>query len=945
MKIKTLLFVAVMAMTTLSTVVAQAPMSFTYQAVVRNNSGQLVSNSTVGVKISILQGSLNGQAVYTSVQTPRTNANGLFSIIIGDNQNSIAAINWANGPYYLKSEVDPAGGINYTLSTVQQMLSVPYAFHAHTVDNVNFVEQQVLTKSGDTIFLTGGSFVKLPASFSGNYNDLTNKPVLFSGVYDSLTNKPTNVSSFTNDAGYLTSYTETQVLSMRHDTVFLTGGSFVKLPAGFSGNYNDLTNKPVLFSGVYDSLTNKPTNVSTFTNDAGYLTSYTETQVLSKRGDTVFLTGGSFVVLPAETQNLSDVATNNDSVNSQIKNLYDPTDSMDAVNLRTLNTVIGRYDSIINHLLNVIDTQQTPMAPSVVTVSISNVTSTMATVNGNVTSDGGANVTARGVCWDTLHNPTISGSLTTNGTGVGNYTTTITGLTAGTTYYVRAYATNSAGTAYGSELSFNSTAVLPTVTTTAASNITDSTATSGGNVTSDGGAAVSARGVCWSTSHNPTISDSHTSNGAGIGSFTSSITGLVGGTTYYVRAYATNSVGTAYGSEISFNSIADLPTVITTAPSNVTGTTAVSGGNVTNDGGAIIISARGVCWSTSHNPTISDSHTSNGTGLGSFTSSITGLTTGTTYYVRAYATNLVGTAYGNEVTFTTSPSGILSSTFSVGNNRRVHFSQGNLQYTTTGTHAVAGGRTATGTWRFAEHQWDTIGLANSNASSSYTGWIDLFGWATSGYHNSGDQYNTNYQPYSTSTSYGNTTYNYWGYGPSYRMTDQSITGTSANYDWGVYNAISNGGNQPGLWRTLTQPEWDTLLNIRSTSSGIRYAKATVNGLPGLIIVPDNWSVSTYALNDTNNASANLGANIIPSALWNILENAGCVFLPAAGYRSGSSVYNVGSFGGYWSASPWPRDNPSCQNAGLGLGYSMTPLGFYNRSLGISVRLVQDVTGN
>ena len=130
----------------------------------------------------------------------------------------------------------------------------------------SIIESQVLSIGHDTLFLTGGSYVVLPAGFSGNYNDLTNKPNLFSGNYNDLTNKPTiptvptNISSFTNDAGYLTSYTESQVLSIGHDTLFLTGGSFVVLPAGFSGSYNDLTNKPNLFSGNYNDLTNKPTS-------------------------------------------------------------------------------------------------------------------------------------------------------------------------------------------------------------------------------------------------------------------------------------------------------------------------------------------------------------------------------------------------------------------------------------------------------------------------------------------------------------------------------------------------------------------------------------------------------------------------------------------------------------------------------------------------------------
>ena len=167
-----------------------------------------------------------------------------------------------------------------------------------------------------------------------------------------------------------------------------------------------------------------------------------------------------------------------------------------------------------------------------------------------MTDDGGLEVTARGVCWSTNSNPTISDSHSTDGNGTGNFTSIITGLEDNTTYYVRAYATNGVGTAYGNELTF-ATPTLPTVTTIAVTNIDATSATSGGNVTDDGEATVTARGVCWSTSHNPTISDSYTTNGTGTGSFTSSLTNLTPNTTYYVRAYATNSVGTAYGSEVS----------------------------------------------------------------------------------------------------------------------------------------------------------------------------------------------------------------------------------------------------------------------------------------------------------------------------------------------------------------------------------------------------------
>lgn len=189
--------------------------------------------------------------------------------------------------------------------------------------------------------------------------------------------------------------------------------------------------------------------------------------------------------------------------------------------------------------------------PTVTIISINDVADPSITCSCNVVSDGGAMVTARGVCWSTSPSPTFADNHLEAENGTGAFTCTISGLTAGTTYYVRAYATNAVGTAFSNEQSFTKL-VLPTVTTNTVSNISSSTAICGGNVTTDGGHPVTARGVCWSTSQNPTISNSHTADSSGTGSFTSALTGLATGTTYYVRAYATSSVGTAYGNQRSF---------------------------------------------------------------------------------------------------------------------------------------------------------------------------------------------------------------------------------------------------------------------------------------------------------------------------------------------------------------------------------------------------------
>ena len=197
--------------------------------------------------------------------------------------------------------------------------------------------------------------------------------------------------------------------------------------------------------------------------------------------------------------------------------------------------------------------------PSLTTTAITAITTTSAASGGNVTSDGGAEVTARGICWGTATKPLITGTKTSDGTGTGIFTSSITGLTAKTLYYVRAYATNSEGTSYGNEISFTSAEIIgATLTTTAVTGITATAAVSGGNITADGGAAITAKGICWATTANPTTANSKTSEtvGAGIGAFTSNLTGLTPGTTYHVRAYATNSSGTAYGNDLSFPTLA-----------------------------------------------------------------------------------------------------------------------------------------------------------------------------------------------------------------------------------------------------------------------------------------------------------------------------------------------------------------------------------------------------
>ncbi len=247
-------------------------------------------------------------------------------------------------------------------------------------------------------------------------------------------------------------------------------------------------------------------------------------------------------------------------------------------------------------------------------------------------------------------------------------------------------------------------------------------------------------------------------------------------------------------------------------------------------------------------------------------------------------------------------SGAIEFAFSVSADKQIYFSQGNLQY-----------QASTGTWRFAEHQYDMIGSDNSNISSSNTGWIDLFGWGTSGYNSK--------NPYMTSTSYSD-----------YGDGSNDIAGT--NYDWGVYNKISNGGNAAGMWRTLTNSEWNYVISNRTDARYLR-GTATVNGVNGLILLPDNWTLPigvTFTYGE-----GGWSQNTYSASEWSKMEANGAVFLPAAGYRYGTGVYYVGS-GYYWSSSA----NDS--NSAYGLYFSsdaVDPDGG-SRDGGRSVRLVRGV---
>ena len=357
----------------------------------------------------------------------------------------------------------------------------------------------------------------------------------------------------------------------------------------------------------------------------------------------------------------------------------------------------------------------------------------------------------------------------------------------------------------------------PTVTTADVTNIGETTATSGGNVTDDGGAALSARGVCWSTSQNPTISNSHTTDGNGTGSYTSNLTNLTANTTYYVRAYATNEKGTAYGEERSFTTVEIiLPSVTTNEVMNINATTASCGGNVTSDGNATV-TARGVCWSEVQNPTIDNIYseeTNDGSGTGTFTSYLTNLKPYTTYYVRAYATNEKGTSYGAQKIFTTLDNG--------------------HEYVDLGLPSGL--------------KWATCNVG-ANSPEDYG---NYYAWGE-------------YEP-APNDNYSDEYCSTYGLGIS-QMQAQGYIDSEGNLTSSFDAATANWG---GDWRMPTRTE------IQELQNNCTWTWTTQNGVNG-------YKVTSKV-------------------------NSNYIFLPAAGGCYGSLHIDAGSYGYYWSSSPYEDNN-------------------------------------
>ena len=559
----------------------------------------------------------------------------------------------------------------------------------------------------------------------------------------------------------------------------------------------------------------------------------------------------------------------------------------------------------------------------VTTATPTDITATSAMVGGTVTLEEGGHVFLRGVCWGTEPNPDIDGSHTSNGSEVGSFNSRLEGLTRGTTYYVRAYAVTDYGLDYGEEFSFIPDygyvdLGLPSGTLWATCNVGADAPEDYGDYFA-WGETLPKDSYDWDTyrycngSYN-TLTKYCYDSLYGYNGFTDNLVSLLPEDD---AAMVNWDEDWRMPIKEEWQELYNNTTCTWTIQNGVIGMLfAASNGN------SLFLPAAGY--------RVNDNLNNAGVFGDYWSSSLD--TEEPCYAWRFYVDSISYDMYNGDryVGFTVrpvrasvpnnAPTGAIDGKFTIdGNGDQVYFSQGNLQYI---------GSASTPYWKFAENQWDLLGTTTGQNSSNQNVDRDLFGWGTSGW-NTGNSY---YRPWDTNTSTGAS------YGPP-GMKD--LTDTYANADWGVYNPISNGGNESNLWRTLSTDEWKYVFNSRSTATGIRYAKANVNEVNGVILLPDDWNTSYYGLNNTNTKAASFTSNIITASEWNYLERLGAIFLPATGYRYGTKVKELGSRGHYWSSTH--------VNANYAYGVyfyatdaasDMNPEDCCNRTYGRGVRLVR-----
>lgn len=591
----------------LSSFAQNIPTGIPFQGIAKDYNGNPVNERKIYIQTNLVAGNIAGTTIYTEEHETTTDELGIFSVMIGQGKRtqgiirSLSEVQWDKGPYFLGIQlaITPNAPIqnwqyqnNWINMGTTSLGIVPYAFYA---------------------IQTSGLEAKLNASDTAqmlrNYVNKQVVKLLDSAIASKLSVKDTS--------GMLATYVKANRLSTSNSTNNNQTPVINNIVINnLNADYDSLKNKPILFSGFYDSLKNKPILFSGTYNDLN----------------------GKPILFDGNYASLTNKPY-----------LFDG----------DYNTLINR-PSLFNGDYNALNNKP------VLTLS-GDITN-----NGNITSLASTGV-ASGTYGNGLEIPIISidekGRITAASTSIitpnsfPNKTNTqknaMSNISTGTVIWCSDCGTRGQMQVYNgyewtdligapalsNDISFGAIST---------SNISSNTASITTTINTDGGNTITASGVVWNTSINPTIAlNTKTSSGTGTGTINASLTGLTASTVYYVRTYATNANGTVYGNEISFTTTGIIPSLTTTAASNININGFTTGGNISSDGGNLV-TYRGICWSTSANPTINDNRILSGTGTGTFTITLANLNVATTYYVRAFATNSAGTAYGNQQTISTS---------------------------------------------------------------------------------------------------------------------------------------------------------------------------------------------------------------------------------------------------------------------------------------------------